>query len=213
MAIKRKKEFGDSKTTKKRVFQSKLSKVLAVSVVSLVLLLSAEAYAIYSRMQIEPGVGILLPAYNATIDADNSMFMNQWQWNQENATSVTFSTLFMDAGPAIPILTVESTDNMTFSVLKNTEISYSAIVNSTQTFSTVNEPTNVTIDGVDKPYAWVYHSGALTVTTEGNATIIFSSISGLLTTDDVLGVAIVLFAVAVCVCIALIYRSKSRGEE
>jgi hypothetical protein len=198
----------------KKLSKKNLRISIIVSILFLCCLLGYKGYATFYREEWQVGLGFGLPAFNSTIDADASLYLNQHSWNQINASEITFSNVYMDAGPAISSLTISSTKNMTFSTINNQEISYSVVANGTQIFSKLSEPLNVTIDGIDKPNAWSYSaSGVLTMNNvTSNAVILFSSAA--FGSDDILGTAVAIaIVVSMSISVALIFMFRRRSSD
>jgi hypothetical protein len=159
-----------------------------------------------------PGLAIGLPMYNSTIEASDTWFFSQFQWDDANASRVTFSNTRMDTGAPFTTLGVETTVNMSFSSLGESKISYLVEDDGTQIFSGVTEPDSVKVDGVVTDVGWNYNSGTLAII--GASTSVEVLFAQGLTADDAVAIAIAFGVIAIAFAVVFgIVWSRKRNED
>jgi hypothetical protein len=190
------------------------AKKLLLFFFSLYLLASSTTfiYAQPTRIEWGIGLGVALPFYNSVIDADNTLYFDGFTWDQTNAENVTFFNVYMDAGPAITNITMSSDQNMTLSTVKDTELTYTVIANSSQIFRGISKPDKIAIDGVyvAENHNWTYIGDTLAIT---NATsdVSITFLPYDLTMQEIIALAIVAIILAI-VALAMVLVKRNKTE-
>jgi hypothetical protein len=158
-----------------------------------------------------PGLAIGLPFYNSTIEASDTLYFSQLQWNVENASKATLNNVRIDTGAPFASLGIDTDANMTFSMLGQSKVSYLVEDSGTQIFSGVTEPDSVKIDGVLSE-SWTFSSGTLTVT--GAITSVEILFNQGLTADEALAVGVsISIAVALAIGVAFGMFRRRRDDD
>jgi hypothetical protein len=164
--------------------------------------------ASYSLIAWDTGLGIKLPHYDSVIDADNTLYFSQFQWDTVDASKVTFSSVRMGTGSPISSFGVSSDVNMTFNSVANDKVSYLVDDVGSQNFTGVTEPDSVKIDGVLSSSGWSFSGNILHV---NGAT---TSVEVLFAPDDTAGIAVIGFALGViAVALAIVFGVMRRKKD
>lgn len=195
------------------MFKRKRVLLLCGVLIGVLVLVSVFAVtALYDGFVWAAGLGFGLPFYNSTVEASGNLYLKDFFWDADNASSVTWRNVHMSTGGEWDSLTVSSTVNATFSVVNDLELTYGVPSVGTQVFRGVTEPLSVTVDGVLTD-AYTYSSGVLTIDNASSTVDIVFAGSGL-SVDDAIAFAVLFGVVAIAVCIVFVYsrRRKQDGE-
>jgi hypothetical protein len=183
------------------------------------------SHASASQMEWQTGLALQLPAYNTTLEASASWYMDSFTWNDANASTLTFNETYMLGGTRIPSLTISSQNaNLTFTELSFYKETRVIALGSSTAHITLEgytkEPTIVTIDGVENSTFWSYN--ALTDTLTLAPTLNGSSLIVLdygaaplvtLTAEDAAAIGVVFGVVALSVGVGVTFVKRRENKD
>lgn len=195
---------------------SKTKIIVALLIISTVLI-SGITYTVSQTtpLKLDPEFVYVLPAYNTSIGFETYLYCNQFEWEDDNATTFTLYNTYLGSGTAIPELKISTIDgNLSFTSLSRYGCSFSLTnFGSNATVSLVGfgqEPNDVAIDGTTiTNYTYTTSNDTLLFTTEG-ASVVITYPGSAFTADDAIAVAVCMAIIVLCICLALIF---TRGKD
>jgi hypothetical protein len=158
------------------------------------------------------GLGISLPHYGSVVDASDTLFFSQHQWNSVDATAVSFNDVRMGTGTTISTLTVSSNVNVTLNIVSQDHLSYSVFQSGSQNFTGVTQPQSVKIDGNLTSSGWSFSGSTLEVTgASSTVDVLFQSSN--MTADDAVAIAIAFGIIVLGVSVALIFMKARKSDS
>lgn len=170
------------------------------------------------ELQIEPDVKLMLPAYNTTVEANQSLYCANWTWNDVNATAISFMQAYTRNGTPVSNLTLSFiAANLTLVTLND---------NGTTVFQAVgNSAVNISLWGFDAAPEYVLfdnlaNTSAYSYDDSVDLLVLFPIVSGNVTVTLFYGadVSIGAFALVIGLCIfglvvLVLFSKRTKGGD